>query len=616
MRIIYMLFLSTFSLTIGAQTPGVSIFYEQYIGDTREYIEYIPGNLPIIISAPHGGVKQSGSTVGPTFYPDNDATLPDRTCGTNERDNNTEILVREIQNEIFQLTGCYAHIIISNLHRSKLDPNREIGEAACGDSDAEDHWNAFHDFIDDASADVESVWGKGVYIDLHGQSHSIPRIEVGYNVTRGELNTGDLNSAAIINKSTISNLVGSNISEQSHEALIRGYQSLGELFQQAAGTYYASLNYPGCTHNGTNGYRAVPSDTDTGNQSCDDTRPYNNSYFDGDFYNNRRHGSGTGAHDGNGNLVGGGGSIDGIMTEVNRRVRDLGTYQGDFYDNRPPTLVPFAKDYAAVVLSYVDAHYNDFTKFDFGSCVLRTTDMSATPTIDGLAGGVFGSIPEVPINASTGVIDLASASPGTYDITYTLGSCAHYSTTKTIEIATSRVAFVDLNAAGSGDGSSWMNAYPTLEAALDAECTYDSIKVAEGTYIPDTQDRNYSFNLYSNLVIQGGHAIGGIAYDPNLYTTIISGNIGGSQETDNLCHVINVNNTVSDLELQNLHLKHGYADGSGDNSRGAGLLNKGTVKLENINLSDNKYTSNEGVIFNTGTLTGAVEVRLIDNVKL
>jgi len=386
MRIIYMLFLSTFSLTIGAQTPGVSIFYEQYIGDTREYIEYIPGNLPIIISAPHGGVKQSGSTVGPTFYPDNDATLPDRTCGTNERDNNTEILVREIQNEIFQLTGCYAHIIISNLH-------------------------------------------------------------------------------AIINKSTISNLVGSNISEQSHEALIRGYQSLGELFQQAAGTYYASLNYPGCTHNGTNGYRAVPSDTDTGNQSCDDTRPYNNSYFDGDFYNNRRHGSGTGAHDGNGNLVGGGGSIDGIMTEVNRRVRDLGTYQG---------------------------------------------------------------------------------------------------TTKTIEIATSRVAFVDLNAAGSGDGSSWMNAYPTLEAALDAECTYDSIKVAEGTYIPDTQDRNYSFNLYSNLVIQGGHAIGGIAYDPNLYTTIISGNIGGSQETDNLCHVINVNNTVSDLELQNLHLKHGYADGSGD----------------------------------------------------
>ena len=54
--------------------PGVS----QFDTSGNEYIEYIPGNLPIIISAPHGGVKQSGSTIGGTFYPDNDSALPDR----------------------------------------------------------------------------------------------------------------------------------------------------------------------------------------------------------------------------------------------------------------------------------------------------------------------------------------------------------------------------------------------------------------------------------------------------------------------------------------------------------------------------------------------------------
>ena len=143
----FVLTLLLFTCLVNAQTPGVSTFYEQFPGDTREYIEYIPGNLPIIISAPHGGVKQSGETIGGISYPDNDGTLPDRSCGgSNERDDNTEILIREIQAEIFALTGCYAHVIINNLHRSKLDPNRESGEATCGDSDALDHWNAWHSF--------------------------------------------------------------------------------------------------------------------------------------------------------------------------------------------------------------------------------------------------------------------------------------------------------------------------------------------------------------------------------------------------------------------------------------------------------------------------------------
>ncbi len=423
------LLLCTFIIT--AQTPGTPIF------DTsgNEYIEYIPGNLPIIISAPHGGVKQSGSTVGGTFYPDNDSSLPDRSCGTNERDDNTDILVREIQAEIFSLTGCYPHIIISNLHRSKMDPNREQNEATCGDSDALFYWNAFHGFIDQASTAVETNWGKGLYIDLHGQSHSIQRIEAGYNITGLQLDAGNVNS---VTGTSITNLVANNLGNLDQESLIRGATSLGQLFQNAPGTFYNANNNPGCGV--TSGYRTIPSNSDYGGtNSCDDMTPHGNAYFDGDFYNNIRHGSGTTANDGQG----GGGNIDGIMTEVNRRVRDLGTYNGSFYDSRPQTLVPFAKDYAAVVLEFIDIHYDNFAVFNYASAIYDIADSDPSPTITGVPGGVFLSTTGLIIDSNTGIIDVSASTVGNYTITYEAGTCEYYKTNQSVEITDNTLGIED-----------------------------------------------------------------------------------------------------------------------------------------------------------------------------
>ncbi|MFK7750201.1 MAG: immunoglobulin-like domain-containing protein [Kordia sp.] len=430
-KILHFVVLCLLTSYLQAQTPGVSTFYEQTTGDSRNYIEYIPGNLPIIISAPHGGVQQSGQTIGGIFYPDNDSSLPDRSCGTNERDDNTDILVREIQKEIFELTGCYAHVIINNLHRSKLDPNREINEATCGNANAADHWNAFHGYIDQASASIEANWGKGLYIDLHGQSHSVPRIEAGYNITSGELNTANLNASDIINKSTIRNLINDNLSNLSHEELVRGNSSLGQMFQDADGAFYASQGYAGC--GSTSGYRTVPSATNNGGGTCDDTRPNGNAYFDGDFYNNRRHGSGNGANDG----TGGSGSIDGIMTEVNRRVRDLGTYNGQVYDTRPQTLVPFAKDYAAVVLNFINTHYNNYAGFGYLASMYAINGPNPTPILMNPATiGAFTAPAGLVINPTTGEIDTANSTPGDYVITYTAGTCGYFSSSITISIVT------------------------------------------------------------------------------------------------------------------------------------------------------------------------------------
>src|ERR1051325_6652706 len=56
---------------------------QTYFGRSN-YIEYTAGNLPIIISAPHGGTL-------------NPAELPDRTYGTFSTDTATDVLARDIR---------------------------------------------------------------------------------------------------------------------------------------------------------------------------------------------------------------------------------------------------------------------------------------------------------------------------------------------------------------------------------------------------------------------------------------------------------------------------------------------------------------------------------------
>ena len=65
----------------------------------KEYIEHIPGNLPIIILDLHGGLLLSDSTANGSNYPNENKTnplfapnyLPARSFGINERDDNTDV---------------------------------------------------------------------------------------------------------------------------------------------------------------------------------------------------------------------------------------------------------------------------------------------------------------------------------------------------------------------------------------------------------------------------------------------------------------------------------------------------------------------------------------------
>jgi hypothetical protein len=81
--------------------------------------------------------------------------------------------------------------------------------------------------------------------------------------------------------------------------------------------------------------------------------------------------------------------------------------------------------------------------------------------------------------------------------------------------ASAAVIYVDIDATGSANGSSWQNAYTDLQTALDAANGSDDIRVAQGTYHPNDADPNQDqFDLVHNVDVCGGYAGYGEA-DPN-----------------------------------------------------------------------------------------------------
>jgi len=105
------------------------------------------------------------------------------------------------------------------------------------------------------------------------------------------------------------------------------------------------------------------------------------------------------------------------------------------------------------------------------------------------------------------------------------------------------VIYVDADALGANDGTSWENAYKYLQAALaDANSAEKpvEIRVAQGVYKPDedtlhpkgTGDRTAAFRLINGVTVKGGYA-GASSTDPNdrnieLYETILSGDLNGN----------------------------------------------------------------------------------------
>lgn len=271
-----------------AFVPGQSYF------GRNQYIEYIAGNTPYIVSAPHGG------TLTPT-------EIPDRTGNVETvRDTNTEELARAISAAVFAREGKYPHIIICRLRRTKLDANREVVEAAQGNPYAIQAWGEFQSFIDTAKQTVLREFGKGFYVDLHGHGHEIQRLELGYLLSSNALafSNSTLDNGSYGNSSSIRMMIP--LAGISFSQLLRGPTSLGTMFENRS-------------------YPAVP--------SAAQPNPGSATYFSGG-YNTARHGSSSG------------GQISGVQIECNYiNVRDTES-----------AYTKFAGVFAETIADYSDLH--------------------------------------------------------------------------------------------------------------------------------------------------------------------------------------------------------------------------------------------------------------------
>ena len=184
----------------------------------HDFIEYTAGDLPIVISAPHGGREK----------PDE---IPSRTTGVLDIDTNTQELARAVEAELRARTGRKPHVVICRLHRSKLDCNREIVEAAAGSAVAETAWTEYHGFIEKACATAVAKYGRAFYLDLHGHGHKYARLELGYlhSAETLALPDAELNTPATIAAGSIRLLAAQ--SKRPYVELLRGPRSLGSLFE-------------------------------------------------------------------------------------------------------------------------------------------------------------------------------------------------------------------------------------------------------------------------------------------------------------------------------------------------------------------------------------------------
>lgn len=174
----------------------------RYCSGNPNNCHYVEGDREsrIIISAPHGGSYKPDvmSDRLPGCYIHKECIFThDCVNKTTERDaircpvrhfkdSYTKEISLEVGENLKKMTKIKPHLVINDLYRGKLDPNRDINDATLGDRETQLAWMDYNKFL--ALAKEKLVHERGILFDMHGQAHAAGLLEIGYLVTKAKLN--------------------------------------------------------------------------------------------------------------------------------------------------------------------------------------------------------------------------------------------------------------------------------------------------------------------------------------------------------------------------------------------------------------------------------------------
>lgn len=182
-----------------------------------------------------------------------------------------------------------------------------------------------------------------------------------------------------------------------------------------------------------------------------------------------------------------------------------------------------------------------------------------------------------------------------------------------IALATDNIRYVDVEASGANDGTSWVNAYTDLEPALEAALSGDQVWVAAGKYLPTAEhcgigERYKSFQLKNGVAVYGGFdpSAGDTTWESRDWegnATILSGDIGNQEDTNDnsyhvFCHPQGLN-LYSSAILDGFLIQDGNANSSYPDYNGGGMFNYSSdPSIAHITFSNNSAFNGGGGIYN------------------
>lgn len=226
---------------------------------------------------------------------------------------------------------------------------------------------------------------------------------------------------------------------------------------------------------------------------------------------------------------------------------------------------------------------------------------------------------------------ITANSIGNYCVTTTDSYGCSSTTCKNLQYSGTRI-YVNINATGMNNGSSWEHAYTNLSNALvlGNSCQITEVWVAKGTYYPtNVNSRFATFNVPSGVQVYGGFQGTETSLSSrNLQAnpTILSGDLGQANNlSDNAYHVVTMTNPSSLTTVDGFIIEKGNANGSTPHNSSGGIYitssNSNQVVAPNVKnciiRSNSAYMEPGGIgLFatNNSTLSGVYEnLEVINN---